>query len=98
MSTAREEMLDRIRSALSDVPVNEPPQARPGWHEPAGVASVGASAELFRDRVEDYAATVTSVADEPAAVRAAIAEVLTRHRAGDVLAAPGFPAEWLPDG
>ena len=90
--SAREEILGRIRTALGENrPV--PPVAR-GYRtvddRPAEVLL-----DVLVDRLEDYQATVVRCgpAEVAATVEAALAAV-----PGDVVVAPGVPADWRPDG
>ncbi len=72
MSTAREEILARVRDAIGDVegqaePVTAPP----------GVPPDDRTVELFAERVEDYKATVRRCAADE--VEATVAALLTEH-------------------
>ena len=90
--SAREEILGRIRTALGeDRPV--PPVTR-GYRtsddrDPAELLDV------LTDRLEDYKATVVRCG--PAEVAATVAAALASVP-GDVVVAPGVPADWRPDG
>lgn len=98
MSGAREEILQRLRSATVDVttPV--------GHRGPAPVIqSEGTSAaetlELFADNVADYRATVVRCSEDE--VPAAVAEALARHGSRSVVVPDGLDAAWvsrLPEG
>jgi L-lactate dehydrogenase complex protein LldG len=89
MSTARSDMLSRIRAA------NAAAGARPAT-VPRTYSSEGDSVgqlDLFRERLRDYGALVLDCEAEGIAAR--VAEAL-----GDetpVLAAPGFPDAWCPE-
>jgi L-lactate dehydrogenase complex protein LldG len=90
--SGREEILGRIRTALGeDRPV--PPVTR-GYRTTDG-RSPAELLDVLTDRLEDYKATVVRCgpADVAAAVTAALAGV-----AGDLVVAPGVPADWRPDG
>ena len=105
MSDAREEVLCRIRAALND---GDATRQAPGTGAGTSAAPAGtrtpvrdaaevaprALAALFRERVEDYRATVSAVpvADAPAAVAA----ILARHGARRVIAPAGLASELLP--
>jgi len=98
MSAAREEMLQRIRDALQDVPSGE-------WAEQAPLErdyrrqddlAHEAIADRFAERVAEYRATVHRVATTqlPAAIAAAL-----QRRGVQRLAVPrDLPREWLPEG
>jgi L-lactate dehydrogenase complex protein LldG len=90
--SARDEILRRIRTALGDErPV--PPVARD--YRTTDGRSPRELLDVLTDRLEDYKATVVRCgpADVAAAVTAALAGV-----AGDLVVAPGVPADWRPDG
>jgi L-lactate dehydrogenase complex protein LldG len=102
---AREAILGRIRTALSDVPEEErdavtagaPAAARePAARAPAAPPAPPDLAALFTERVEDYRATVTRCA--PADVSGTIAAICQRHQAQRLAAAPGVDEAWLPPG
>jgi len=86
MSSARDEVLARIRTALADRPAAPPiPRAY------RGAGATAADLDRFAERVIDYRATVH---------RAAAGEVAATITAavGDrrVVVPDGFPPEWLP--
>ncbi len=92
MPSAREEILDRVRAALRDVPAGEALEP-PAPYEPPP-APVGDPVALFAERVADYRATVREATDVAATVAAACAEHEARR-----LGIPGaLPAAWRPDG
>ncbi|MGI5404765.1 LutC/YkgG family protein [Streptomyces sp. CA-135486] len=93
---AREEVLNRIRRALTDVPETERPEdvpvARhysPGGSPPAGSRE---AVELLAERMADYGAPVRLVTAETAAT--AVAQALAARGAGCVVIPRGFPPEW----
>jgi L-lactate dehydrogenase complex protein LldG len=96
VTAAREEMLGRIRAANAAAGRPAPPEVprdyhRTGEHPPGHPALI----ELFRDRLVDYKATVL---DAPAdGVAAAVATALAGIT-GQVVVAPGLPAQWRPGG
>ena len=98
MTGARDEILGRIRSALSDVPPAERavdvPVAR-GYRR-HGELTGEALVERFAERVRDYEAEVRRVAS--ADLAAAIAAACRDLGLGRVVVPPGLPAEWRPDG
>ena len=98
---AREEILARIRTALTDVPADETPDDVPVPRTYQASHATGDILELFSQRVEDYRATVirTSAADLPEQIAAALA----RRGARRIIVPEGFPPHWLlaserPDG
>lgn len=94
MTTAREEVLARIRGALGKaVVVPEVPRGyrRSGEH-PAGADAL--LAQLV-DRLEDYRATVVRAGTGDAAIGDAIAQALSDKGVQAVIAPPGVPADWL---
>jgi L-lactate dehydrogenase complex protein LldG len=89
--TARDEVLDRIRTAIGDTPV--PAIARD--YRTSDQRSPAELLEVLVDRLEDYKATVLrcGAGEIAATVAAALAGV-----DGSVVVAPGVPADWCPDG
>jgi L-lactate dehydrogenase complex protein LldG len=103
MTRSREEVLGRIRTALRD---GRAPSAEiPRDYRQAGAYDAGDTPDALRDklvdRLEDYKATVFRCGrDEVAAtVSAALDAGLGSGWApSSVLAAPGVPADWRPEG
>lgn len=98
MTSARQEILGRIRSALSDVPAGERPQDVPVARDyrREGELTGEALVARFADRVRAYEAEVRRAApgEAAAAVGAACVDLgVTR-----VVISPGLPAEWRPPG
>jgi L-lactate dehydrogenase complex protein LldG len=97
---ARAAILGRVRTALSDCPpANQPAieaewEALPREYDQAARLSVEARLELLEDRLRDYDAEVTWVADHE--VSAAIAAVLAARGNRPTLLPQGFPAHWMP--
>jgi L-lactate dehydrogenase complex protein LldG len=97
---AREEVLARIRTALGSDRAPVPEVRRDyrltGGREPGDPALL----DLLTDRLEDYKATVVRCApsEVAAAVTDALRTALGGHTPGDVVVAPGLPADWRPDG
>jgi L-lactate dehydrogenase complex protein LldG len=96
--TAREEILDRIRRALRDVPEQEHPETVPvpRDYRRASTESHEHLIEQLIDRLVDYKATVRRVAasELPAAIASSCAARGVRR-----LAIPAdLPGEWLPEG
>jgi L-lactate dehydrogenase complex protein LldG len=103
MSTAREDVLGRVRKALGDG--RAPGVEIPRDYRQAGAYDAGdtpdALLEKLVDRLEDYKASVFRCGrDEVAAtVTAALDAGLGEGWApSSVLAAPGVPDDWRPDG
>ncbi len=103
MSSAREEVLRRIRTALGDrrAPTGEIPRD----YEQAGASDAGDASDarlaVLVDRLEDYRASVVRCCPDEVArtVAAALDDGLGKGwTPSSVLAAPGVPAEWRPDG
>jgi L-lactate dehydrogenase complex protein LldG len=98
VSDGRQEILGRIRSALSDVPATERavdvPVARDYRRD--GELTGEALVERFAERVRDYRADVRRVAEGD--VAAAVAEVCAGAGLSRVVVAPGVPEQWRPPG
>jgi L-lactate dehydrogenase complex protein LldG len=91
VSSARDDVLARVRAALRDVPRDEHPIA-PAYEPPP--ARPGDAVQRFVDRVSDYRATVRE-ADE---VAVAVERVCAEHDAWRLGIPPGLPPAWRPDG
>jgi L-lactate dehydrogenase complex protein LldG len=94
MTTAREEILTRIRTATADLTAGAGVvrDYRTGL-EPGETLDL---VELFVDRLTDYRATVHRAGPEDTA--AVIATVLAGRRVRRLVVPAGFPAEHLPPG
>lgn len=83
-------VLGRISEALASGPrtsaLPEPMRPAPGAGDP----------DLWRRRVEDYGATVTTTA--PGGIADALGAACRRHRAGWLAVADDVPESWLPPG
>ena len=91
MSSAREDILGRVRSALRDVPRDE--DALPPAYQPPPAAS-GDAVARFVERVGDYRATVRE-ADDVAAIAA---RVCAEHGARRVAIPATLTTAWRPEG
>jgi L-lactate dehydrogenase complex protein LldG len=89
LSSARDDVLARVRAALRDVPAGEPIEPPPYEPPPAPRGDVVAR---FAERVSDYRATVRE-ADE---VPALIALVCAEHSARRIGVPRALPRQWLP--
>lgn len=98
MSTAREEVLRRIRAGLRDVPASERPGDVPLAREyrRAGAPDGPELITRFAERVAEYKAIVHRLpaADLPAAIAAACARRGVRR----LVVPPDLPPEWAPAG
>ncbi len=98
MTSARDEILGRIRAALADVPAGERPEQVPvpRDYRQDGELTGEALVERFAERVRDYDASVRRTTRDgvAAAVAAACADMDVRR----VVIPPGLPAEWRPAG
>jgi L-lactate dehydrogenase complex protein LldG len=98
VSTARDEVLQRIRSALPDVPADEAPEAVAVARdyrraEPAAGAGL---LERFIERVGEYRAAVRRVA--AAELSAAIASACAARGVVRLVIPPDLPGDWVPAG
>jgi L-lactate dehydrogenase complex protein LldG len=89
VTSAREDILARVRAALRDVPAAE--ALEPAGYEPPPPPSGNAVAR-FAERVSDYRATVREADD----VAATIAQVCAEHEARRMGIPPALP--WRPQG
>ncbi|HZB82683.1 MAG TPA: lactate utilization protein C [Rubrobacteraceae bacterium] len=98
MSTAREEILRRIRRAIYDVPKEERPEDIPverGYRKEDDVPSEE-MIEHFAENVAEYEAAVHRVSE--ADLKEAITEACRRRGARRLVVPPGLPEGWVPDG
>jgi L-lactate dehydrogenase complex protein LldG len=96
MTSARDELLRRVRGALRDVPASERPAASPvprsyRMHDAAPTETL---IERFAERVAEYKAAVRVIAE--AELPAAIAEELGARRVARLAVPADLPAAWLP--
>ena len=96
--SSKEQVLGRIRSALREPGGDRAAEyaAIARGYQQAGVLDAAARLELFQSRLHDYGVHVAQCGG--AGVAQAIAERLREHGKRGLLASPGFPQEWLPDG
>jgi L-lactate dehydrogenase complex protein LldG len=88
--SARQEILDRLRTALADSPMA--PEIPRGYRRGSALDEA-ALVELLVDRLEDYKAHVAVIA--PQDVPATLARLL--EGADSYVIPPGLPAAWLDD-
>ncbi len=98
MTSGRDEILGRIRAALSDVPVAERPADVPVAREyrRQGELSGEALVERFADRVRHYDAQVRRT--DGGGVAEAVAAACQQVGVARVVVSPGLPVEWRPAG
>ncbi|MBW4718042.1 LutC/YkgG family protein [Saccharothrix obliqua] len=89
MSTARAEVLRRVRAALAHRP--PAPDVPRDYRRSGGPGDL----DLFADRLRDYRARVRLTT--PDEVTAAVVAALRERGLRQVVAAPGVPAAWVPD-
>jgi L-lactate dehydrogenase complex protein LldG len=97
--SAREEVLGRIRTALGPSPAA--PVEIPRGYRTVDDRPAGELLDVLVDRLEDYRATVLRCASSeirPTMVAALDSGLGTGWRPGDVVVAPGLPADWRSDG
>jgi L-lactate dehydrogenase complex protein LldG len=92
---ARQAVLARVRTALADVPADEPPVDQAAAAPAPAAAPPAGLVDLFVERVEDYRATVTRCA--PGDIAATIARICDRHDARRVALPAALNRDWLPD-
>jgi L-lactate dehydrogenase complex protein LldG len=91
MSSARDEVLARIRLALRD---GARPPAVPRAYRRGSEPDPATLVELLAERLVDYRSEVRHVAT--AAIATAVDEVCESHGASRVVIPPGLPAQWRP--
>jgi L-lactate dehydrogenase complex protein LldG len=97
VTSAREEILRRVRHATHDVPKDERPEDVPverGYRKEDD-APRDEIVERFAERVAEYEATVHRVSE--ADLLRDIAETLERRGVRKLVVPTGLPDEWIPD-
>jgi L-lactate dehydrogenase complex protein LldG len=97
VTSAKEEILWRVRRATHDVPKEERPEDIPverGYRKQDD-APREEIVERFAERVAEYEATVHRISE--ADLPSAIAEVCRRRGVRRLVIPPGLPQEWIPD-
>lgn len=97
VTSARDEVLARIRGALGQNPTAAPV---PRDYRASGDHAPGSPelATQLVDRLEDYRAVVVRAADNDQAIGIAIAETLAQRGVRQVVIPPGLPPEWTAEG
>ena len=98
-SSAREEILRRVRRATHDVPKDERPEDVPverGYRKEDDAATRDEIVERFAERVAEYEATVHRVSE--ADLPREIAEACERRGVRRLVVPAGLPDGWIPDG
>lgn len=97
MTSAKEEILWRVRRATHDVPKDERPEdvsVERGYRREDDVLREEI-VEIFVERVSEYEATVHRVRE--AGLPRAIAEACERRGVRQLVVPPGLPREWIPE-
>ena len=97
--TAREQILERIRSALHTAPSDPVAAHARISHTYNRVGSLNREAclHLFIDRLVDYDSEIIQITSE-SEIPNAIAQALQHADEHRALVAPAFPSAWLPEG
>ena len=97
-STAREQILGRIRAALRDVPSNEQPQdvVVPLDYRRSETVPREEVVERFVERIAEYKVNVQRV--DEASLPAAIAAACTARNVRHLVIPTDLPGQWLPGG
>lgn len=102
MSSAKEEMLARLRKALADAGHRMPEdrareyEALPRLYRQIGEMELPVRLALLEERLHDYNAVVYRCAE--AQIPETIAQALTSRGKRGLVIPPGLPAAWLPPG
>ena len=98
MTSAREEILRRVRRATHDVPKDERPGDVPverGYRKQDDAATRGKIVERFAERVAEYEATVHRV--DEADLPREISDALERRGVQQLVVPAGLPDGWVPE-
>jgi len=98
VTSAKEEILWRVRRATHDVPKDERPEDIPveRSYRREDDASREEIVEMFDERVSEYEATVHRLREDDDLPRA-IAEACERRGVRQLVVPPGLPKEWIPE-
>lgn len=94
MSSARTQMLDRVRAALAAAPLQAPPEVRD--YRTASDIPREEMLERFAGRVAEYRAQVTRV--DAGSLQLALSEACAAHGARRLVVDPGLSGQWRPTG
>jgi L-lactate dehydrogenase complex protein LldG len=98
VTSAREEVLNRVRHALRDVPVHERPEDVPVARDyrRQSTLSTHERIERFIDRLRDYNVDVRHL--QPADLGEALSDACARLELHRVVVPASLPRDWRPDG
>ncbi len=98
MSTAKQEILNRIRNAngMHHVDWQHEYQTLRRDYVHADTLTLSARLDLFADRLHDYGADVYRCAGPQ--IADAVREAMTKRDKSELLIPPDLPTDWLPDG
>jgi L-lactate dehydrogenase complex protein LldG len=98
MSTARQEILNRIRNAIGrrDIDPQQDYEALCRDYVQASTLGLNASLDLFVDRLHDYGADVYRCAE--GRIADAVRDAMTKRGKSELLIPPELPPAWLPVG
>ncbi|MDO5724331.1 MAG: lactate utilization protein C [Flaviflexus sp.] len=93
MSSAKEEILARVRSAIADIPAGSVEERAPiDWEYARGMEIDGDLVNVFAERVEDYRAVVVRCGENE--IEDKIGEAVKHHNASSLLIPPGLEDSW----
>ena len=96
MNEVKEEILQRIRGALKDVPADESiDEDIPRNYQQKGDLNPEENLQLFADRVRDYKAEVKMI--KPDQIKSSVAEALKGQNVQKLVVPTDVPSDWLPD-
>jgi L-lactate dehydrogenase complex protein LldG len=95
VTSTRDDILGRVRAALSDVPAEETPDdvVVPRDYRRSSDRTSTEALALFVETVEDYGATVHQV--QPDQLSARIHDICLARGLRSLVTPPGFPEQWL---
>jgi L-lactate dehydrogenase complex protein LldG len=96
VTSAREEILGRVRRALADVPADGSGGSGAAAQFPGDGLDRAALVDLFAERCAEYRATVTRCAPTPEAIRESLAAAAARCGAATIVVPGDLDAAWLP--
>ena len=97
-ASAKDEILGRIRNALSDVPADEKPEQLvvERDYRQQSLEPQAEIVKLFINRLEDYNAGVHHIKETE--IAATVANLCQKYALGQLVIAADVPQEWVPEG
>lgn len=96
MNTAKEIILERIRSATKDVREEDQERLIPREYRQKGTLNPDENLRLFAERLRDYKAKVSII--QANQIQSRVTQACQDQKVMKMVIPPGLPQNWLPDG